>query len=244
MTHTYQIDGMHCSSCISKVKSKLLKIGAVTEAQIQLNAPQATITMQQHIPTAELQQAVEKAGSFSLKEIHDSINHAGNTEEKKYWLVTYKPLLLIFAFITGIAFITASQHGQFDWILWMNHFMAGFFLTFSFFKLLNLNGFTDSYAMYDIIAKQWRGWGYVYPFAELILGIAFLTGYSPILTNSVTFIIMTVSIFGVLQAVFNKRKIKCACLGDVFNLPMSMITIIEDALMIGMSGVMLLMMLL
>jgi hypothetical protein len=54
---------------------------------------------------------------------------------------------------------------------------------------------------------------------------------------------MTVSIIGVLQSVFNKRKIKCACLGAVFNLPMSTITIIEDLLMIGMSGTMLLTML-
>ena len=54
---------------------------------------------------------------------------------------------------------------------------------------------------------------------------------------------MTVSIIGVLQSVMNKRKIKCACLGDVFNLPMSTITIIEDALMIGMSVTMLLTML-
>jgi hypothetical protein len=54
---------------------------------------------------------------------------------------------------------------------------------------------------------------------------------------------MTVSIIGVLQSVLSKRKIKCACLGDVFNLPMSTITIIEDALMIAMSGIMLLTML-
>ncbi|MBX9734623.1 MAG: hypothetical protein K2X37_11235, partial [Chitinophagaceae bacterium] len=69
------------------------------------------------------------------------------------------------------------------------------------------------------------------------------TGFNPILTNTVTFVVMTVSIIGVLQSVLNKRKIKCACLGAVFNLPMSTITIIEDLLMIGMSGVMLLTML-
>lgn len=126
---------------------------------------------------------------------------------------------------------------------WMNHFMAGFFLVFSFFKLLNLKGFAESYSMYDIVAKRWNGWGYVYAFTELALGIAFLTGFNPILTNSVTFGVMTVSIIGVLQSVLNKRKIKCACLGGVFNLPMSTITIIEDALMIGMSGIMLITML-
>ena len=98
--------------------------------------------------------------------------------------------------------------------------------------------------MYVVIVKKWCSWGCVYAFIELALGIAFLTGFNPILTNSITFIVMSVSIIGVLQSVFNKRKIKCACLGDVFNLPMSTITIIEDALMIGMSAAMLLTMLL
>ena len=118
--------------------------------------------------------------------------------------------------------------------------MAGFFLVFSFFKLLNMKGFAESYAMYDIVAKKWKGWGYVYAFTELVLGLAFLTGFNPLLTNMITFAVMSVSIIGVLQSVLNKIKIKCACLGDVFNLPMSTITIIEDALMIGMSAVMIL----
>ena len=93
--------------------------------------------------------------------------------------------------------------------------------------------------MYDIVAKKWSGWGYVYAFTELALGLAFLTGFNPMLTNIVTFIVMTVSIAGVLQSVLNKRKIKCACLGAVFNLPMSTVTIIEDGLMILMSVLML-----
>jgi hypothetical protein len=94
--------------------------------------------------------------------------------------------------------------------------------------------------MYDIIAKKWSGWGYVYAFIELALGLAFLTGFNPDLTNIITFVVMTVSIIGVLQSVLSKRKIKCACLGAVFNLPISTITIIEDTLMIGMSGIMIL----
>jgi hypothetical protein len=165
-------------------------------------------------------------------------------EESSTWLATYKPILLIFAFITGITMLNEWVVGDLVWMRWMSNFMAGFFLVFSFFKLLNLKGFAESYSMYDVIAKKWNSWGYVYAFIELALGIAFLTGFNPILTNSITFIVMSVSIIGVLQSVFNKRKIKCACLGDVFNLPMSTITIIEDALMIGMSAAMLLTMLL
>ena len=119
----------------------------------------------------------------------------------------------------------------------MRIFMSGFFLSFSFFKLLDLNGFADSYSTYDIIAKKWRGWGYVYAFIELTLGFAFALNLEPVLTNGVTLVVMGISIVGVLQAVLNKRKIQCACLGAVFNLPMSTVTIIEDALMIGMSAI-------
>jgi hypothetical protein len=120
----------------------------------------------------------------------------------------------------------------------MRHFMAGFFLVFSFFKLLDLKGFVENYSSYDIIARKWAGWGYVYAFIELGLGIAFLMNFSPLLTNAVTFAVMSISIIGVLQSILNRRKIQCACLGAVFNLPMSTVTIIEDSLMIGMSAVM------
>ena len=79
------------------------------------------------------------------------------------------------------------------------------------------------------------GYGYLYAFIELALGVAYITSFNLLLTNAVTLIVMSISIIGVLQSVLNKRKIKCACLGAVFNLPMSTITIIEDALMIVMS---------
>ena len=120
----------------------------------------------------------------------------------------------------------------------MSNFMAAFFLIFSFFKLLDVKGFAESYSTYDVIAKRWQGWGYVYAFVELGLGLAYLLRLNPLVTNVVTFVVMSISIIGVLQSVLNKRKIRCACLGAVFNLPMSTITIIEDALMIAMSLIM------
>ena len=240
MTHTYNIEGMTCGSCVAKVKSEILKLGDVLSADIQLHSPQATISMNKHIPIVALQQVVSKAGHYTLTEAEGNV--AGSmhivkdeAEEKN----SYFPIFLIFGYITGITLLIQIVQGSFNWMQWMSHFMAGFFLVFSFFKMMNLKGFAESYSMYDIVAKKWKGWSYVYAFAELALGIAFLTSFIPILTNAVTFVVMSVSIIGVLQSVINKRKIKCACLGAVFNLPMSTITIIEDALMIGMSGVML-----
>lgn len=236
---------MTCSGCEVKVKSLLAGVESVNKVEIDLSKGEATIKMDKHIATSSLQDALKDYPKYKLTEIAPQHEPAFSeeAEDAKSWLDTYKPILMIFAFITGVTLLNELTADSFGGMRWMSNFMAGFFLVFSFFKLLNLKGFAESYSMYDVIAKKWSGWGYVYAFVELALGIAFLTGFKPILTNSITFVVMSVSVIGVLQSVFNKRKIKCACLGDVFNLPMSTITIIEDALMIGMSGVMLLTML-
>jgi copper chaperone CopZ len=231
---------MTCGNCVAKVKSQLLMLGDVTEAEVQLSAPQATISMQKHIPVATLQAALTKAGNYNITEADGGMHHALPPAEKTSWFGTYKPIFLIGAYITGGTLLLEAVRGDFNWHSWMQNFMAGFFLVFSFFKLLDLKGFAESYSSYDIIAKRWAGWGYIYAFIELGLGIAFLTGFNPLATNGVTFAVMGVSIIGVLKSVLNKRRIQCACLGAVFNLPMSTITIIEDALMIAMSGAMVL----
>jgi len=240
MTHKYNITGMTCGNCVAKAKSQLLMLGDVSEADVQLTAPQATITMQKHIPVSALQDALSKAGNYTITEADGGMHHMAVTEEKTSWFATYKPILLIGAFITGITLLVETTSIAFNWESWMQNFMAAFFLVFSFFKLLDLKGFAESYSTYDIIAKKWMGWGYVYAFIELLLGVAFLIRFNPFITAAVTFVVMTISIIGVLQTVLNKRKIKCACLGAVFNLPMSRVTIIEDGLMIAMSAVMLL----
>ena len=232
---------MTCAGCQAKVKALLEQTDQVDNVTVDLERGEATIGMQKHIPTATLQAALKDYPKYQLTEQQATpvtMNTTDEAEEKKSWISTYKPILLIFAFITGITFIAEQNSGSFQWEHWMNNFMAGFFLVFSFFKLLDLNAFASSYAGYDIIARRWNGWGYVYAFTELALGIAYLVHFEPLLTNAVTFIVMSLSIIGVLQSVMQKRKIQCACLGAVFNLPMSTVTIIEDALMILMSGVM------
>lgn len=233
MTHTYKVTGMTCGSCEAKVKSSLLTLPNVTEVEVSKNNQTATISMDKHIALSTFQNALDKKYSITAKE------HNEAAEQAKSWLGTYKPILLIFGYITAIAIIAATNQSTFYWMHAMNVFMGGFFLTFSFFKMLDLKGFAESYSMYDIVAKQIKAYGFVYAFIELGLGFAYATNFQPLITNIVTLVVMTISIVGVLQSVLNKRKIQCACLGAVFNLPMSTVTIIEDALMIGMSSIML-----
>lgn len=239
MTHTYHISGMTCGNCIAKVKSELLKIGDITEATVQLKSPQAVISMQKHVPVNSLQAALQKAGNFDITEADGGMKANTNNAAQGSWWTTYKPIWLIFFYILLVTGITAWSAVSFNWMRAMQVFMSGFFLVFSFFKMLDLKGFADSYAMYDILARRFSAWGFIYAFIELALGIAYAIDFQPVITNTVTFLVMTISIIGVLQSVLNKQKIQCACLGAVFNLPMSTVTITEDALMIAMSGIML-----
>lgn len=233
MTHTYTVTGMTCGSCEAKVKSSLLMLPNVTTVEVSKENQSATITMDKHIPLTIFQNALDKKYSITATE------HNEGAEQAKNWFSTYKPILLIFGYITTIAIIAATEQNTFNWMKAMNIFMAGFFLTFSFFKMLDLKGFAESYSMYDILAKRLKAWGFIYAFIELGLGIAYASNFQPMLTNIITCIVMSISIIGVLQSVLYKQTIQCACLGAVFNLPMSTVTIIEDALMIAMSAIML-----
>lgn len=239
MTHTYQLTGMTCGGCENKVKSSLLVLPDVTAVEVSKDANSATISMEKHIGLNALQQAL--GGAESKYQI-TATSHSEVLEETKSWVETYKPILIIFGYVTVISLVASWQNNTVDFMVFMRIFMAGFFLTFSFFKMLNLKGFAESYAMYDIVAKKFSAWGYIYAFIELGLGLSFALNLSPVIVNWATLIVMTISILGVLESVLNKKKIQCACLGAVFNLPMSTVTIVEDAIMIAMSAAMLVLM--
>jgi copper chaperone CopZ len=244
MTHSYKITGMTCTGCQAKVQSLLSKVPGITGVNIDLQKAQADITMSRHVDTPILQAALADHPKYSLTEVHQhhALVQAFDEDAKRPFFETYKPVLLIFGYVLLVSVLVSAVAG-FDWMTGMRIFMSGFFLVFSFFKMLDISGFADSYSMYDIVAKKVKAWGYIYVFVELALGLAYAINFNPVVTNIVTLVVMSISIIGVLQSVLNKRKIKCACLGAVFNLPMSTVTIIEDALMIAMSAVMLIAML-
>jgi copper chaperone CopZ len=247
MTHTYKVNGMTCGKCAATVKNTLESVSGIKNADVSLDPPEAVITMEHHVPTGIMNNALTNSGNYSLIEtdaMHHEMSDGGKSdaaagEEKKSFLATYKPILLVFAFLVGVTALNEFVKGEFSLMSSMSLFMGGFFLVFSFFKLLDLKGFAYSYMSYDIIARKWTGWGYIYPFVELALGLAYLFHFDPTITNISTVIVMGLSSIGVIQSLAAKRKFQCACLGTVFNLPMSNITLIEDLLMVLMAAAML-----
>ena len=219
-------------NCVETVTRQLQSLSEVDDVQVSLNPPEMKVTSSELINTEVLQEAI---GSY---QIVDEVTKEDKLPTPN--LQTYKPLMLIVAFLLGVTILVQFPFTDFDLSLWMRHFMAGFFIVFAFFKLLNIKGFAESYQMYDVIAGRWKFWGHIYPFIELGLGIFYLINFQPFLTNLLTIFILGVSSIGVIKSNLTKRKIKCACLGDVFNLPMSTVTIVEDLTMVGMALIMIL----
>jgi copper chaperone CopZ len=235
----YSITGMTCNNCVAKVQATLTPYADAVE--VILDPPQVKFTNQK-LEVSALNKILESVGKYQIgAEVGKRLNPEAPTDNEfpTKSLATYKPLMLVIAYILGVTVLIEFTNGEFGLHRFMSNFMAGFFFVFSFFKLLDLSGFAKSYAMYDVLAKRLPIYGYIYPFIELALGAAYLLAYQPVLINSVTLVVMTFSSIGVISAVMNKQKIKCACLGTGFNLPMSTVTIIEDVLMAGMAAWML-----
>lgn len=240
MTHTYSLQGLTCDNCVAKVKAALEGVNGITNADVRLQPMQATVAMSTHVATPVLAKAVAAAGNFTLSEhaMHAPAHVAPN--DPVVATGSYKPIYLIFGYVAGTATLVQLAAGGFDPMAWMGHFMAGFFLVFSFFKMLDVRGFAAGYATYDVIARRIPAYGVVYPFIELSLGIAYLLWPQSPATNAITFVVMGVSTIGVVQQVLKKSQFQCACLGTIFKLPLSKVTLVEDLLMVAMSGAMLL----
>ncbi len=244
MKHTYTIEGMHCASCTAKVREALRGVDGVTAAEVDLDPPQAKVTMEHHVATGRMNDALSEKGDYRLAEAatptaSPSASSSGSASGGGEPPENLCPLFLIVGYLLGVVLLIAATTGRWEVMPMMRHFMAGFFLVFSFFKLLDLRGFVDTYRGYDLFARRSKGYAWAYPFIELGLGIAYLVDAWPVVVNAVTLVVMAVGAVGVLRVLLDKRSIRCACLGTALNLPMTKVTLVEDLTMATMAAVML-----
>ena len=159
------------------------------------------------------------------------------SQENLSKLQQLKPLWLIFLYL----FLAVFSLNFKDWNTTnaMLDFMGLFYMVFSFFKLLDLKGFPDSFRMYDPLAKAIPAYAWVYPFIELALGVLFLMRLQLTLALVLTIILLGTTTVGVVKSLMDKKSIRCACLGTTLKLPMTEATFIENAIMIVMAIAML-----
>ena len=153
-------------------------------------------------------------------------------------LADYWPLisLILVAMLAGAAICHGIQGGM---LQWMHYFMGILFCQFALLKLFDISGFADGFQMYDIIAKRTRVYALAYPFVELLVGLAYLSFFYPVITYVITIMLMAIGSYGVIKAFQKKLNIYCPCMGNILKVPLSTVTLSED---IGM-GIMALIML-
>lgn len=242
MKHTYKISGMTCGSCKASVEKSLNDLDKVTNIVVNLENEEAIITMNSHIEVETLQKALSSKYTISIKE-HKNVfvskqNSNFEIEEEKSKLKQLKPLLLIIFYISVASILLHFKN--WSWSEFMLDFMGLFYIVFSFFKMLDLKGFSESFKMYDPLAKRIPIYGWIYPFIETALGLLFLIRFEVNIALIVTVIVLGITTFGVTKTLLDKKSIRCACLGTALKLPMTEATFIENSIMIVMAMLMLL----
>lgn len=229
MNNKYNIHGISCASCIQKITTLLENELTATNINFSSNNTILEFTTNTKIDTKYLNALLTKIGNYSVTNISNATTvhtHVSSSAEEN---PSYKPIYLIFAYLILTNIIISAKNLELN--IFMVNFMASFFLVFSFFKLLDLEGFAGGYSSYDIIAKKFYHYGYIYPFIELLFGIGYLLIPYNLYFNVAVFLLMLVSSIGVIKAKLSKQQFYCACVGTFLKVPLGSIAIIEDVLM-------------
>lgn len=236
MNYKFNIHGISCKSCIEKISSLLTN--KLNAANIKFGTNNTIMEFESMVATnvGQLNSLLPTIGDYKVSQFDNNTTsmHTHTKEEKP----SYKPIYIIFAYLIAINIIITVKTMQLT--EFMPNFMASFFLVFSFFKLLDLEGFAGGYSSYDIIARKLYHYGYIYPFLELGFGITYLLIPHNLYFNVAVLIVMLISSIGVIKAKFSKEQFYCACVGTFLKVPLGSIAIIEDILMTLMALAMIL----
>ena len=156
--------------------------------------------------------------------------------------VSYVPVIAVFA--AALALALAASWAAFGALapLWVvQWFIAFAMVLLAMLKLQDVDKFATMFLNYDLLAKRWVPYGYVYPFAEFGAGALMAAHALPWLSIPLALFIGTVGAVSVFKAVYiDKRELKCACVGGASKVPLGFVSLTENLMMIGMAAWMLL----
>ncbi|GAA0211653.1 glutaredoxin family protein [Kangiella japonica] len=150
---------------------------------------------------------------------------------------TYRPVIVLFimAALTAFAMSFASTGDAFT-IKTAEWFVSFAMVLLAMLKLQDVEKFSTMFLNYDLLAKRWVPYGYIYPFAEGAAGVLMVAGTLTWLSAPVALFIGSIGAVSVFKAVYiDKRELKCACVGGGNNVPLGFISLTENLMMIAMS---------
>lgn len=151
--------------------------------------------------------------------------------------VTYRPVIAVFAVTALMALATSyAAYGDVLTVRAAEWFIAFTMAVLAILKLQNIEGFSTMFLNYDLLAKRWVPYSYIYPFAEAGAGILMIAGALNWISIPVALFIGTIGAVSVFKAVYiDKRELKCACVGGDSNVPLGFVSLTENVMMVAMA---------
>lgn len=168
---------------------------------------------------------------------YDELRAFFGDEPKAEGETSYRPVIAIFA----VAFLMAlsvswAAFGTVFTVRALQWFIAISMCFLAVQKLADVESFSTMFLNYDLLARRWVRYGYIYPFAEALAGILMIAGALIWIAAPVALFIGTVGAVSVVKAVYiDKRELKCACVGGNSNVPLGFVSLTENLMMIVMA---------
>ncbi|MGN6820402.1 MAG: MauE/DoxX family redox-associated membrane protein [Sphingomonas sp.] len=150
---------------------------------------------------------------------------------------SYRPVIAVFA-MTALMASAVSQAvmGTPFTIMAVEWFIALSMCVLAILKLQDVERFSTMFLNYDLLARRWVPYAYVYPFAEALAGVLMVAHVATWLSVPVALFIGGVGAASVVKAVYvDKREIKCACVGGSSNVPLGFVSLTENLMMVAMA---------
>ncbi|MGW8142564.1 glutaredoxin family protein [Sphingomonas sp. R1] len=151
--------------------------------------------------------------------------------------VTYRPVIAVFT-MTALMALAASYavFGTPVTVRAGEWFIAFSMCVLAMLKLQNVESFSSMFLNYDLLAKRWVPYSYIYPYAEGLAGVLMAAGALTWLSVPVALVIGTIGAVSVIKAVYiDKRELKCACVGGDSNVPLGFLSLTENVMMVAMA---------
>ena len=151
--------------------------------------------------------------------------------------VSYKPVVAVFT-VTALLALAASHatSGNPFTIRAAEWFISFSMCVLAILKLQNLETFSSMFLGYDLLARRWVPYAYIYPFAEALAGVLMAAGALSWLSIPIALFIGSIGAVSVFKAVYvDKRELKCACVGGGSNVPLGFVSLTENLMMVAMA---------
>ena len=168
---------------------------------------------------------------------YDDLRSRFGYEVKAADETSYQPVIAIFlvALLMALA-VSWATYGSLLTVRAFEWFVAISMCILAVQKLQDVESFSTMFLNYDLLARRWVRYGYIYPFGEALAGILMIAGALIFIAAPVAFVIGTIGAVSVFKAVYvEKRTLKCACVGGASNVPLGFVSLTENLMMVAMA---------